>query len=73
MYRLCLDMEVTAISCAVLHRYIAICDPAEFFAMSADDIKLLVSTSLFLASKLEERPRRLRDVINVTHRLTYQK
>lgn len=36
----------------------------------SSQMDLVITTCLFLASKLEEDQRRLRDVINVTHRLT---
>jgi len=67
-------MELTAISIAILHRYVENSGPQDFSAtLPEHEVKLLVSTSVFLASKLEECPRRLRDVINVTHRLTWQR
>ena len=69
-YRLQLDMEATASAVSIFHRY-ASGSPDFNNSLSDEDVKLLVSTVLFLASKTEETPRRLRDVLSVTHRLTW--
>lgn len=66
-YRLRLSAEVTATAIMIFHRYLPIMDIS---TVSDDDKNLVITTCLFLAAKLEESPRRLRDVINVTHRLT---
>ena len=73
-YRLRLDIEVTAMAISILLRFIRH-EGDEFSSakLGEDEIKLVVATCLFLAAKTEECQRRLRDVINVTHRLTWSK
>jgi hypothetical protein len=70
-YRLRLNMEVTAMALSVTQRYMA--NEVNFSSSDEEEVKLVVATCLFLASKTEESPRRLRDVINVAHRLTWSK
>ena len=65
-YRLRFNLEATAVAMTILHRFISRSLPQSF---EGTDVKLEVATCLFLASKIGECPRRLRDVINVTHRL----
>lgn len=75
-YRLRLNMEVTAVAMIFLQRYAQRSDdPVHVFGayIAENDAKLVVATCIFLAAKVEETPRRLRDVINVTHRLTWQR
>ena len=73
-YRLRFNLEVTAMALSIIQRYFS--RPAaetEGLGLGEDTTKLICATSLFLASKIEEAPRRLRDVINVTHRLTWRR
>jgi hypothetical protein len=75
-YRLRLHMEVTAVAMTVLQRYaLRSDDPVHIFGpcIAEADAKLVVATCIFLAAKIEEAPRRLRDVLNVTHRLAWQR
>jgi hypothetical protein len=75
-YRLRLNMEVTAVAMTFLQRYAQRSDdPVHIFGpyIAENDAKLVVATCIFLAAKVEETPRRLRDVINVTHRLSWQR
>ena len=69
-FRLHLDLEVTAVAMTILQRFMCIYGGA-YNTLPEAEIKLVVATCLFLASKIGESPRRLRDVINVTHRLTW--
>lgn len=68
-YRLKLDIEVASVALTFFQKY-ARADLLK--GVSKEEAQLVVTTCLFLASKTEENPRRLRDVINVTHKLTWE-
>jgi cyclin L len=67
-YRLKLDIEVASVSLTILQKYM---NSESMSDMTKEEAQLVVTTCIFLASKTEENPRRLRDVINVTHKLTW--
>ncbi|CAM9543421.1 unnamed protein product [Chrysoparadoxa australica] len=65
-HRLNYPQEATATAIILFHRWL-IREPLQPHIPQRD---LVLTTCLFLAGKVEEVPRRLRDVINVVHRLT---
>ncbi|CAM9931959.1 unnamed protein product [Choristocarpus tenellus] len=67
-YRLRYTQETTSTSIVLFHRFL-ILERVTKYQSSRD---LILTTCLFLAGKVTEAPRRLRDVINVLHMLTSQ-
>lgn len=67
-FRLRLDIEVASVALTILQKYMK---SGLMNDVPKEEAQLVVTTCIFLASKTEENPRRLRDVINVTHKLTW--
>jgi len=67
-YRLKISEEATSTAIIFCHRYIL--SKTDFHGHNSSSF-LVAATCLFLACKVNEVPRRLRDVINVTHKLVH--
>ncbi|XP_072026804.1 cyclin-Q-like [Amphiura filiformis] len=65
--KLQLESVTTAAACTIYHRFFSVCELSNY------DPHLIGATAIYLATKVEEQPCKLRDIINVCYRILHRK